>query len=241
MGRNTFSGCLAVAMVGSFLAAGCDLLEFAQNPSVNLSLPTRSYSFNTNDPRWKVPPNFNMMAISCDVAADCCRNVPGAPAGTSFDCNQFPIICDAKVCAMRINLEVPQTIDLKKDAPEFAEIGGRVVKEVLLKELRYTADNKLGADLPPIKVFVAPAGVMSSANNNDVKLLVSLPQTVAGKKAEETIMLTSDAQQAFSQRALDLNNPFNLIAGTDVIVRSGSPIPMGQVDVSVTGKVTVKF
>jgi hypothetical protein len=241
MGRKTFFGCSALAMVGSFLAAGCDLLEFAQNPSVNLNLPTRSYSFNTNDPRWKVPPNFNTMAVACSVDDDCCRSIPGAPAGIMFDCNQFKLFCDQQVCAMRINLEVPQTIDLKKDAPEFAEIGGRVVKEVLLKELRYTADNKLGADLPPIKVFVAPEGVMSSANNNDVKLLVSLPQTVAGKKAEETITLTSDAQQAFSQRVLNLDTPFNLIAGTEVIVRSGSPIPMGQVDVSVTGKVTVKF
>ena len=46
---------------------------------------------------------------------------------------------------MRIDLEVPQTIDLKKDAPEFADIGGRVVKDILLKELRYTADNQIGA------------------------------------------------------------------------------------------------
>ena len=166
MGRRTFSGWLAFAIFGSVLATGCDLLEFAKNPSVNLSLPTRSFSFSTDDPRWKAfPPSFNQ-AVSCTVAADCCKNPPGAPAGTNLECSQLPIICDdTKVCAMRIVLELPQTIDLKKDAPEFAEIGGRAVKEILLKEIRYTSDNKLGADLPPIKVFVAPAGVMSSANN----------------------------------------------------------------------------
>jgi hypothetical protein len=241
MGRKTFSGSLAFAILGSVLAAGCDLLEFAQNPSITLSLPTRSYSFSTMDPRWKAPPpNFNQM-VSCNVASDCCKNPPGAPAGTTFECSQFPLICDSNVCAMRINLEVPQTIDLKRDAPEFAEIGGRVVKELLLKELRYTADNQIGADLPPVNVFVAPAGVMNSTNNADAKLLVSLPKTVAGKRAEETIALTTDAQQAFSARALNLESPFNLIAGTDVIVRSGTPVPQGKVDVSVTGKVTVKF
>ena len=39
----------------------------------------------------------------------------------------------------------------------------------------------------------------------------------------------------------DLENPFNLIAGTNVIVHSGSPVPQGKVDVAVSGKVTVKL
>jgi hypothetical protein len=244
MVKKTFSGWLGFAIIGSsVLAAGCDLLEFAQNPSVNLSLPMRSYSFSDSDPRWKAPPPGFDRAVPCNVVADCCMNPPGAPAGTTIECSQFPLICDdTKVCAMRITLEIPQTIDLKRDAPEFAEVGGRLVKEVLLRELSYTVDNQIGTDLPPVNVFVAPAGVMSSANSDQVKLLVSLPKTVAGKKSQETIALSPAAQQAFSARALDLDSPFNLIAGTDVIVRSGTPIPPGaKVDVSVTGKVTVKF
>jgi hypothetical protein len=118
-----------------------------------------------------------------------------------------------------------------------------VVQEVLLKELRYTADNQLGVDLPPVDIYVAPAGVNSSANNDQVKLLVSLPKIAAGQKPTEEVVvpLTEEAQKAFSARALDLENPFNLIAGTDVLIMSGSPIPQGKVDITVTGKVTVKF
>ena len=70
-----------------------------------------------------------------------------------------------------------------------------------------------------------------------------MPRSDAGKKTEETVVtLTDDAQQAFSARALDVENPFNLIAGTEVIVRSGTTIPpKGNVALTVTGRVTVKF
>ena len=217
--------------------SGCDLLEFAKNPSVTLTLPTRSYSFSTDDPRWKAPPPNYTQKISCQAVADCCV----APGGVTFDCSQFPLVCESNTCAMRINLEMPQTIDLKKDAPEFADVGGRVVKEVLLKELHYVADNQIGADLPPINVYVAPATVMSSKNNADAKLLVSLPKTVAGKMSEETVTVTPEAQQSFSDMALNLEKPFNLIAGTDVLIHSGTPVPKGKVDIKVDGKVTVKF
>jgi hypothetical protein len=237
MSTKRFAGWLGFALWTSGLVAGCDLIEFAKNPSITLTLPTRSYSFSTTDPRWKSPPpNFNQ-AVSCNMVSDCCKIAAGAP---SFECSQFPLACDSNVCAMKVDLEVPQTIDLKKDAPEFADIGGRVVKEVLLKELSYVADNKIGADLPPIEIFVGPASANSSTSDQ-VKLLVSLPMIKAGQKVEETIPLTAEAQKAFSDRALDLDNPFNLIAGTDVMVRSGTPVPQGKVDVTVTGKVTVKF
>jgi hypothetical protein len=238
MGNKTSLSWLACAILGSGLLSGCDLLEFAKNPSVTLTLPARSYSFSTMDPRWKSPPPNYTQKISCQVVEDCCKNFPG---GVSIDCSQFPLVCDKNTCAMRINLEVPQTIDLKKDAPEFAEVGGRVVKEVLLKELHYVADNQIGANLPPVNVYVAPSTVMSSKNNSDATLLVSLPETPSGMKSEQTLALTTDAQQAFSRMALDLEKPFNLIAGTDVLIYSGTPVPNGKVDVTVNGKVTVKF
>jgi hypothetical protein len=239
MGKKTSFGWLACALFGSGLMSGCDLLEFAKNPSITLTLPSRSYSFSTSDPRWKQPPpNYNQK-ITCQVVSDCCK-IPGG--GAIAECSQFPLACEGNVCAMRIALDVPQPIDLKKDAPEFAEVGGRVVKDVLLRELHYTVDNQIGTDLPPVDVFVAPATVMSAKNNPDAKLLVTLPKTVAGKKSEETITLTSEAQQAFSDMALNLEKPFNLIAGTDVLVFSGTTVPPNaKVDITVSGKVTVKF
>ena len=238
MSKKTSLSWLACAILGSGMMAGCDLLEFAKNPSVNLTLPSRSYSFSTDDPRWKSPPPYFTQKISCQVVDDCCKNLP---AGISVDCSQFPLVCDTNTCAIRINLEVPQTIDLKKDAPEFAQVGGRVVKDVLLTELHYVANNQIGVDLPPVNVYVAPSTVTSSKSSSDATLLVSLPKTDANKTSEETLALTSDAQQAFSRMALDLEKPFNLIAGTDVLIYSGTPVPNGKVDVTVNGKVTVKF
>jgi hypothetical protein len=238
MSTKRFAGWVGFALWASGLVAGCDLIEFAKNPSITMTLPSRSYSFSTTDSRWKAPPPGFNQSVSCNIMSDCCRVPMGGP---TFECSQFPtLVCDSNVCAVKVDLEVPQTINLKKDAPEFAEIGGRVVEEVLLKELHYVADNQIGVDLPPVDIYVGP-GNATNSSNEQVKLLVSLPMIKAGQKVEETIPLSAEAQKAFSMRALDLENPFNLIAGTDVMVRSGTPVPQGKVDITVDGKVTVKF
>ena len=89
---------------------------------------------------------------------------------------------------------------------------------------------------------MAPAGVMSSANNDKVKLLVSLPKTAAGQEGRGDHPADRPRPRRPSPTGRSTcENPFNLIAGTDVIVRSGTPVPQGKVDVTVTGKVTVKF
>jgi hypothetical protein len=239
MSTKAFSW-LSFSILVSGLATGCDLIEFAKNPSITLTLPTRMFKFDTSDGRWKSPPPAFNQSVPCNAPADCCRNPPGAPAGTSFDCAAYPLVCDSNICGISIDYEVPQPIDLKKDAPEFAEVGGRVVKEVLLKEISYIANNQIGVELPPIEVFVGPAGATKSTDDQ-VKLLVTLPKTPANMKTEQTVTLTPEAQKAFSDRALNLESPFTMLAGTDVIVRSGTPPPQGSVDVTVTGKITVKF
>ena len=122
---SVFTSKVGLAILVSGLAAGCDLARFREEPLDHPQPPHAVLQLQHPDPRWKAPPpNFNQ-AVSCTAVADCCRNPPGAPAGTSFECSQFPLLCDSGVCAMRIALDVPQTIDLKKDAPEAARSRAR--------------------------------------------------------------------------------------------------------------------
>jgi hypothetical protein len=229
------SSCLLIAALA---LSGCDLLDLARNPSITFKLPAQSYSFSTMDARWKAPPPTFSQRIDCSMPPDCCT-LPGAPAGTpaSFDCAQFSLTCDAGQCGISFPLETARAVDLSK------EVGGQagaVVSSITLKSLDYTVNNQLGVGLPPVNVYVAPMGV-TSASSPQAQLVGTFPMTAAGVDTGGTIVLSPQAQQAFSTHARDLQTPFNLIAGTTMVVRSGSPPPMGEVSFKVTGTITVKF
>jgi hypothetical protein len=232
-----------LTFVTALVCGGCDLLDLARNPAINVKLPAQTYSFSTTDARWKSPPATFSQRIDCAKPDDCCM-VPGAPAGTPapFDCAQFSLVCDTGgQCGITFPLDVARAIDLSK---ELGSMSGSVVSDITLTSLEYTVDNKIGVGLPPVNVYVAPMQVTSSggaSGNSAVQLMGTFPMTAAGVTTSGTLMLSPQAQEAFSAHARDLQTPFNLIASTAIVLRSGSPPPMGKVDLTVTGTVRVKF
>jgi hypothetical protein len=228
------------SLAAAALCGGCDLLDLARNPAINVKLPPQSYSFSTTDARWKSPPATFSQRIDCSMRDDCCT-VPGAPTTTPapFDCAQFSLVCDAGQCGITFPLEVSRPIDLSK---ELGGMSGSVVSDITLQSMEYTVDNKLGVGLPPVNVYVAPMQVTSvSGGASEATLVGTFPMTAAGVATSGTLTLSAEAQQAFSAHARDLRTPFNLIASTAMLLRSGSPTPMGKVDLTVTGTVRVKF
>ena len=221
---------------------GCEIYDFARNPTITFALPARMFAITTEDPRWKAPPATFSQRIDCTTAADCCTLPPGSPPEVPPpDCSQIPLVCDGGQCATTFSFEIPQTIDLAKQVPSLGSMGGKVVSEITLQSLTYTIKNQLGIALPPVAVHVAPAQVASAMGSPDAKPLATLPTTPAGATAMDTISLTPDAKQAFGRFAKDFRTPFNFIGSTTMTLRSGSPPPMGRVDVTVTGTVTASF
>lgn len=238
MGKVAVGVVLALACLP---LGGCELLDFARNPTVSFKLPRMTYAISTDDPRWKSPPAAFAQKIECTNAGDCCMPPPpGTPPELAIDCAAYSISCDAGACATSFPLELPITIDLGKQ-PALMGMGSKVVSDITLQSLEYTIANNIGVALPAVALSVAPMRVTSAAGNPEAKMLATLPPTDAGAMVGDTILLEPEAKKAFQSFAKDLLTPFNVIASTKVALTSGSPLPKGKVDVVVSGTVTASF
>jgi hypothetical protein len=231
---------LLLALAGLSLA-GCELLDFARNPTVTFKLPELQYAISTTDPSWKSPPMAFSQKIDCTGAGDCCLPPPGSPPELAIDCAAYTLSCDAGQCATRFFLELPELVDLAEDVPALMGMTGKVVSEITLHSLEYKIVNGIGVALPAVALSVAPSRVVSTSGNSDARLLATLPPTGAGATVMDTIPLEPDAKQAFQSFARDFQTPFNVIASTNIPLRSGSPPPHGEIKVLVSGTVTATF
>ena len=223
------------------LAAGCDLIEFAQNPMLRFALPARTYRLSTNDPAWKKPPEFFAQPISCTSAASCCPP-PGAPPGVGVaECMEVPIVCQTNVCGVEFPLEVFQKIDLSKEAPAVASSGGSVFSEITLESLTFKITNGVGQDFPPVKLYIAAEDVTTGAMMEKLQFIGETPPAPAGVVTTQTRDTPPDARKAFAAFARDFRKPFNFIAMTKVAVLSGKLPTDGNVDIEVTGTVTARL
>jgi hypothetical protein len=219
---------------------GCGLLsELDKLKSVGFQLPERSYSVSTSDPQWKMPP-ATFPPVSCGDAPsaltkDCCA-APGVPV----DCARTPLTCEENVCALKFKYEQVQKVDLVMEVPSLASFKGQIFSDVVLKQIDLKIDNNMNVTLPPVYLYVAPANVMT-ASHQDAKRIATLPMKAPGFKGMESIPLDSEAQRIFSGFARDFQTPYNIIVSTTILIKGGTPAPMGKLDLVVSGKVEAKL
>jgi hypothetical protein len=229
------------ASSGLLLAAGCDLIDLAKNPYFNVKLPPRVYELKSDDPNWKQPPSFfTAAALSCNTPAECCPP-PGLPPGavTPADCATVPIVCQTKICGIGFPLETFNKVNLGMEAPELASASGSV-SEITLENLSFRITNAVGADFPPVRLYVAPEATMTATGAGAV-LIGTTPMAPKGVVTTSSIDPPADAKAAFAMYARNVMTPFNFIAATDVAILSGAMAPNGKVTVEVTGTIKVKL
>jgi hypothetical protein len=173
---------------------GCELLDFARNPTVSFKLPRMTYAISTDDPRWKSPPAAFAQKIECTNAGDCCMPPPpGTPPELAIDCAAYSLSCDAGACATSFPLELPITIDLGKQ-PALMGMGSKVVSDITLQSLEYTITNNIGVALPAVALSVAPMRVTSASGNVDATMLVSQPPPEGGSLVFESSLLEPESK-----------------------------------------------
>jgi hypothetical protein len=228
--------------VGVLLVGGCGLLsELDKLKSINFDLPPRSYSVSTSDPQWKMPPaTFPMVSCGDGPSAqtkDCCSALPGMPP---LDCSRAPLTCEESVCALKFPYEQVQKVDLVQEVPALASVKGQIFSDVFLKQIDLTIDNSMNVTLPPVYLYLAPANV-TSASHKDARRIATIPMKPPGFKGMESIPLDAEAQRTFSTFAKDFQTPFNIIISTTILIKGGTPAPMGKLDVTVGGKAEAKL
>jgi len=215
--------------------AGCGLVS-RDVTTVAFDLPPKSYAFDTNGVGWKVPTGA-FPVVPCgagQLVADCCH--PPAPAPQP-DCAVTPLSCDSGVCTLRFPVSVSQQVDLKQEVPELANVQSQSLVDIYVSQVRYSVTSTLNVPLPSIDLYVAPDGV-TSAMDPAAQLFGTVPETPPMTSGDGNVDIVPDADSVFAQYAHALGTPFNFIATTTVVVPSGSPIPNGRVEVTVTGQVS---
>jgi hypothetical protein len=233
---------LVPAMV--LLVTGCGLVNELQNfKGINFQLPVRKYSVSTEDPQWHSPPDtfVSIPPISCGptgVVSDCCNPPYPLP---KFDCTTVPLACDGGVCSLKFAYEQVQAVDLAKEVPSLSSSKGQIFSEMTLKTIDLTIEeNTLNVSLPPVDIYLAPASIMT-ASNPAAKKIGTMSSKPAGFTGPDTIVLDDASQKLFSMFANDFQTPFNIIISTNVVYRSGGPVPKGKIAFAVGGKVAAKF
>lgn len=230
--RTTLGFALPLSLV---LTAACGLVS-SDIASVMFDLPERSYSFDTTKAGWNLPPAM-LPSIPCTDDATCRAAAPaGVDAGMLF--------CDTgtSACALKVTVEtMPQTINLKMDAQGLGSLNSQSAIDVTINKIQYdVTKNTMNVDLPDVELFVAPNGV-TSTSDPQAKRFGTVPST----PSELTITagaVTMDpvGQAAFVGFAHNFGTPFVFIARSVVIVRGGTPIPMGAVDITIKGQLVAK-
>jgi hypothetical protein len=223
--------CLSVALVG-----GCGLIN-SDITSIQFDLPQKSYSFDTMQAGWNLPP-ASLPAISCTDATVCCATATAA----GIDCSR--VTCDAVsgTCAFTATVETPpQEIDLKAEVPALSSFSSQNAIDVTISQIRYDVTrNTMNIELPAVELFVAPKGV-TAASDPQAKRFGTVPPTPAGTTFNDhAVTLDPAGQQAFVGFAHNFGTPFVFLSRTTVVVAGGTPLPSGGVDITIKGRLSAK-
>jgi hypothetical protein len=223
-------------LVLTALAAGCGLVN-SDITTIKFALPERTYTFDTAQAGWKLPA-ATVPTIPCTDATLC--TTVAAAAGI----DQSAVICDAASgsCAATTTVEtLPQTVNLKMEVPALSGMNSQSLADVTISQLKYDITrNTMNVALPAVELFVAPSGV-TSASDPQAKRFGTVPPTAAQTTVTGgTVALDSVGQQAFVGFAHNFGTPFVFLARTVVVVPGGTPIPMGAVDITIKGQISVK-
>jgi len=230
-----------LVVVGVVVLGGCGLMDALDKlKSIDFMLPAQKFSVSTNNANWRSPPSGGIPPLPCgpgQPVADCCMAPPGAPP---IDCTRTPLSCEAERCSLKFRYEQVQEVNLARDVPALKSVNGQVVSQVLLKQIDLDVDNMMNVTTPPIDLYVAPANVTSAATPGAQKI-ATIPMQTPGFKGHVVVPLDASAQQVFSNFARATQTPFNFIMSTGILVKSGDPVPMGQIDFVVSGQVEAKL
>jgi hypothetical protein len=172
-----------------------------------------------------------------------------------YDCATNPaLICDTtaspSTCAVSVPVETPpQTIDLKMQVPELSSFGSsQSLANVSISQITYHVTSTLNLELPPVDLFLAPAGV-TSTSDPQAHRFGTVPATPAAMLSgtnltpatvDGAVMLAPDAGATFAGYAYHFGTPFQFLGRATVVIRGGDSTPTGSVDITVNGKVTAK-
>ncbi|HVT08942.1 MAG TPA: hypothetical protein VHO67_15895 [Polyangia bacterium] len=206
---------------------------------ITFDLPKQTYSFNTS--MWvNLPPaaaGVSFPSIPCSSDAQCCM----LAAAANLDCNTTPLTCPAGTCEADVPESAYSPINLAMQVPQLATFPGHSLVKVSIASIKYVvSDNTLNVDLPEMQIYLAPDGV-TDASDASAMLFGTIPPIPAGTDPAGAVEKAPNADAVLQMYTSNVSQTFNVIAKTTVVIAAGTPVPNGQITVTVTGAVSAQL
>ncbi len=208
------------------LAGGCGLVS-SDVTDFDLTLPDKTFTIDAMS--WQVNSQQAQafLATSCASMPTVCNSAAqqACASGCSGTCDTGTQTCDLSLAVSLYN-----KVDLVMEKPELATINSEPVIKVTIDSVTYdVTQNTLNVDTPAMTIFVAPASVMDPSDPM-AKAVGTLDGVMAGTTTtmSQTLMFTDTGKQTLIDTMSTFRTPFNIIVGSTLEVKSGDPVPMGQ-------------
>ncbi|MDB4957692.1 MAG: hypothetical protein JWO36_5261 [Myxococcales bacterium] len=216
-------------------SAGCGLIS-SDVTNFDLTLPNKTFSVDTGS--WNVSQSAAdaYLMHSCTTSQVCSSAVAAAcSTGCAGECDATSHTCD-----LDLQVAVHQGVDLVTEKPELKTINDQPLIKVAIDSVQYeVALNTLTVATPAMKIYVAPISVMDPNDPmaKQVGLVESIPAMTLVTRKDMTFSDGSTGATSADQGRQNLIDamssykvPFNVLIGTQLVVKMGSSVPMGKLD-----------
>lgn len=220
------------------MLAGCGLID-SDIARVNFALPSKTYTVNTSSFNLPAGDTPEVPCGSGQTVMDCCNPPQPFPMP---DCAMTPLTCEPNgagpaVCTAVVSVSVSQAVNFSAEVPDLA--GATSLVDLRIEQINYAVpSNTLNVDVPPLALYLAPAGVTDPSDPGAVKF-GTVPMIPAMSTPSGTVMREPNADAKLASFASDPSTPFAFIGATTIKVPSGTPTPTGTIQIVVSGQLSV--
>jgi hypothetical protein len=221
----------AAALFCVAAATGCGLIS-SDVTNFDLTLPDKNFTIDAA--AWQVSGSDAqaLLATSCASQPMAC-----AAAATSACASGCSATCDSssQKCDLSLDVSLFQMVNLEMEKPELQTINSEPVIKVTIDSVTYdVTSNTLNVDTPPITIYVAPATV-TSATDPMAMAVGTIAAVPAGMtiSTPQTLTYVDGGKQTLINIMSTFKVPFNIIAGSTLVVKDGQPVPTGKLDSTV--------
>jgi hypothetical protein len=205
--------------------SGCGLIN-SDVTNFDLTLPDKKFTVDAS--RWDVDQTSADLLLSQTCSSDAaCQSA--AMAACPGDCSGT---CGASnTCELGLDVGVYQMVDLVTEKPELKEINDRAVIDVSIDAVQYEVSaNTLTVETPELGIYVAPMSIMDPSDPM-AKKIGTIPAIPAmATVALRDMTFTAEGKAALVDIMSSYKNPFNIIVGSQIVVRQGDQVPSGKLD-----------
>ena len=214
--------------VAGVMTVGCGLVE----PDVtdfDLTLPQKAFTIDTGS--WEVDGSRaeTLVMTSCAGSPNVCSTA--AEEACEMDCSAA---CNTSTntCDLALDIGLYQTVNLVQDRPELKSINDQPVIEVTLDNVTYSIRaNSLDVDTPELALYVAPMSI-TEWDDPEARRIGTIDPIAARTitTSPQPIRFTPGGKEALVELMSTYKTPFNVIVGSQIVIRSGQSVPTGKLD-----------